>query len=141
MNDTVIKDEKLGKRYRVGQATGYGTLRDALANMFTSHFRKTRRDGATAKHETPDKYIWALRDVSFEVKRGEALGIIGGNGAGKTTLLRLLTRIAEPTEGGDTGPGRLATGGRDWFSSRAYRKRKCLPQWGYPGHEKPGDQT
>jgi lipopolysaccharide transport system ATP-binding protein len=99
MTDTVIKVEKLGKRYRVGQTTGYGTVRDAVANIIAAPFRKNKSVAVTAKHETPDKYIWALKDISVEVKRGEALGIIGGNGAGKTTLLRLLTRITEPTEG------------------------------------------
>ena len=87
MSDIAIRVENLGKQYRIGQReTAYKTLRESIMNLFA------RRDGK------PDT-IWALKDVSFEVKRGKVVGIIGRNGAGKSTLLKILTRITEPTEG------------------------------------------
>jgi lipopolysaccharide transport system ATP-binding protein len=95
MNDNAIQVEHLGKRYRLGQHVGYQTMRETLVNVFSAPFRRNGR-GANAG---PGKYMWALKDVSFEVKHGEAIGIIGRNGAGKTTLLKVLSRITEPTEG------------------------------------------
>ncbi len=87
MNDIAIRVENLSKLYHIGQReSAYKTLRESIMNLFS------RRDGK------PDTF-WALKDVSFQVKRGEAVGIIGRNGAGKTTLLKILTRITEPTEG------------------------------------------
>jgi lipopolysaccharide transport system ATP-binding protein len=92
MTDLAISVNGLGKQYRVGSGPRYGTLRDALASLGRLPGRLVRGNG------TPERF-WALKDVSFEVKRGEVVGIIGRNGAGKSTLLKILSRITEPTEG------------------------------------------
>jgi lipopolysaccharide transport system ATP-binding protein len=105
MNDNTIQVEHLGKRYRLGQHVGYQTIRETLVNVFSAPFRRNGH-GAGARH---GKYMWALKDISFEVKQGEAIGIIGRNGAGKTTLLKVLSRITEPTEGRATIRGRVGS--------------------------------
>lgn len=93
MNDTVIKIKQLGKQYRLGQRERYYALRDKIVRLLKFSKPKMRNSPSDST------YIWALKDVSFEVKRGEIIGIIGRNGAGKTTLLKILSRITEPTEG------------------------------------------
>jgi lipopolysaccharide transport system ATP-binding protein len=94
VSDITIKVENLGKRYRIGTIGTYKTIRETMVNLFTKPF--SRREDAVVSAKD---YIWALKDVSFEVKKGQVLGVIGKNGSGKSTLLKVLSRIIYPTEG------------------------------------------
>jgi lipopolysaccharide transport system ATP-binding protein len=97
MSDVAIRVENLSKQYRIGGPQArYQTLRDTVMDVAVAPIQRLRRLVQPASTENT---IWALKDVSLEVKRGEVLGIIGPNGAGKTTLLKILSRITEPTEG------------------------------------------
>jgi lipopolysaccharide transport system ATP-binding protein len=93
MNQPAISVQHLSKRYRIGQRAAYHTLREALVSVARSPMRVLSR--------SPEEQaqFWALQDVSFDVRPGEALGIIGRNGAGKSTLLKVLSRITAPTKG------------------------------------------
>lgn len=102
MSDVAIRVEGVGKMYRIGGTQErYRTLRDSITDALAAPFKRAysllrgQPYGAAGLEET----IWALKNVSFEVKQGEVLGIIGRNGAGKSTLLKILSRITEPTEG------------------------------------------
>jgi homopolymeric O-antigen transport system ATP-binding protein len=91
----IIKVDRLSKQYRIGApALAYSTLRESLVGAVRAPLDRLRRNGRSA-----EETFWALKDVSFEVMPGEALGIIGRNGAGKSTLLKILSRITEPTSG------------------------------------------
>jgi lipopolysaccharide transport system ATP-binding protein len=107
MSDIAIRVENLGKQYHIGmlQQEGgrhtYKSLRESIAKTAYAPFRVFRaltvRNGTRENNQ--DRKIWALKEVSFEVKRGEIVGVIGRNGAGKSTLLKVLSRITEPTAG------------------------------------------
>jgi lipopolysaccharide transport system ATP-binding protein len=122
---TVIKVENLSKKYiiRHEQKERYTALRDVIANKFKSFgakifspftfHRSQSSNSPFTFHHSPltdsKKDFWALKDVSFEIKQGDRVGIIGRNGAGKTTLLKLLSRITEPTSGRIEITGRVAS--------------------------------
>jgi lipopolysaccharide transport system ATP-binding protein len=106
MSNTAIRVDGLGKKYRIRhQRDRYVALRDVIADKARGIFRRPSARGARPSLED----FWALKDVSFEVKRGEVVGIIGRNGAGKSTLLKVISRITEPNEGRIVLDGRVAS--------------------------------
>ena len=100
MSDTSIKVVEVGKQYRIGaRQASYRTIRETIVDFAASPARRLNSVLRGMAPRRSDCMIWALRDISFDVQRGEVVGIIGSNGAGKTTLLRILSRITRPTEG------------------------------------------
>lgn len=100
MSDVALRMEHVYKKFRKGEV--YNSLRDFLPALTGKMFRQQEHN----RHD--DRDFWALQDISFEVKRGEALGIIGANGAGKSTILKILSRIMKPTKGTMLVNGRLS---------------------------------
>lgn len=112
MSDIAIRVDNLSKMYRLGEV-GTGTISHDLNRWW--HKARGKEDpylklGEENKRDSAGgEYVWALKDVSFEVKKGEVLGIIGKNGAGKSTLLKLLSRVTAPTTGSIKAKGRIAS--------------------------------
>src|SRR3990170_5767669 len=112
MSKPIIEVENLGKRYQIGATRErYLSLREELTKKtrrISSAFKRILGNGQmeSSNNETD---FWALNDVSFSVKEGEAIGIIGRNGAGKSTLLKILSQITPPTKGRITMRGRVAS--------------------------------
>ena len=111
MSEFAIRCDGIGKQYRIGQREPYRALRDALADAVTAPFRRVRAAIQRRNGDPGDDTatIWALKDVGFEVKAGEVVGIIGRNGAGKSTLLKILSRITKPTCGSADIYGRVGS--------------------------------
>jgi lipopolysaccharide transport system ATP-binding protein len=114
MTDVVIHAENLGKKYTIGHQTErnrYVALRDVLVNNARAFWRTTGDllRGKPIIQGNDLEEVWALKDVNFEIRRGETVGIIGRNGAGKSTLLKVLSRITEPSAGRVTLKGRVAS--------------------------------
>jgi lipopolysaccharide transport system ATP-binding protein len=103
MGNIAIHIEGLGKQYRLGaRKVPYKALRDVLSDAFNSlwqHLSSSPNEGENGAGNRSNGKFWALKGISFDVRKGEVLGIIGRNGVGKSTLLKVLSRIAEPTEG------------------------------------------
>lgn len=114
MSDTVIQVNNLSKLYRLG-SVGTGSLKHDLKRWWTTQVLKKedpflKIGSANFRDQKADsEYVWSLKDINFEVKRGEALGILGRNGAGKSTLLKILSRVTAPTVGEIKLKGRVAS--------------------------------
>src|ERR1700733_14873553 len=128
MSRPVIRIEGLGKRYRLGEGLRHTALRNLLGDALRVPLRilsgSSRTSRTPSGAESPaandladagpainghSRFIWALKDVNFEVRQGEVVGLIGRNGAGKSTLLKILARITRPTEGGAESRGRVGS--------------------------------
>lgn len=101
MNNIAIRCERISKQYRIGQRESYKALRDVISNSMAAPFRRLRAimHPSAMTQVTGYDTFWSLKDVSFEIRPGEVVGVIGRNGAGKSTLLKILSRITKPTEG------------------------------------------
>ena len=102
MSDIAIKVEHLSKRYRIGASQKrHDTLRDLIVDAVHNPFKKQKKDD--------NQTLWALKDISFEIKKGSVVGVVGRNGAGKSTLLKVLSRVTDPTSGYGEIHGRVGS--------------------------------
>src|SRR5574342_981336 len=109
---TAISVKNLGKRYQIGAAETkfrYNMLRDVLVDTIYAPVRLAKALVGKSDRRMNKNFVWALKDVSFDVEEGKVLGIVRRNGAGKSTLLKILSRVTEPTEGTVTVRGRVGS--------------------------------
>ena len=143
MSDVAVRVENLGKLYRLGTAEKYGTFREMLMQALAAPGRRVREKlrSPYGQVSPAGSTLWALKDVCFELKRGEVVGIIGRNGAGKSTLLKILSRITEPTRGFAEihGPVGSSAGGGHRFSRGVERAGKHLFERRHFGNEEERD--
>jgi ABC-type polysaccharide/polyol phosphate transport system ATPase subunit len=113
MSAAAIQVDNLGKQYKIGlgPSVAYSTIREGISQMFAAPYQKVkaRLNGRGEAKPEDLGFIWALKDVSFDIQQGEAVGIIGRNGAGKSTLLKILSRITAPTRGSVDLYGRVGS--------------------------------
>src|SRR5262249_27516330 len=153
--DIAVRVEGLGKKYLIGHEARrerYTALRDVIGRTAKNLVRTTTdmlRGRAIVTGDTTEEF-WALKDINFEIKRGQAVGIIGRNGAGKTTRLKVLSRITEPTEGRVEIRGRVASllevgTGAAWGVCVFQRFQQDIAPYGIRGAPRPtpntGDKT
>src|SRR5690348_15699276 len=112
MAEVIIEVDRLSKLYRLG-AVGSGSLRRDIKHWWSTSILKKPNPyfgfEAFGESASQNQFLWALKDVSFEVKQGQAFGIIGSNGSGKSTLLKIISRIVKPTSGTIKGRGKIAS--------------------------------
>ena len=106
-----IVAENVSKRFSIGalRNRSYGTLRESITDAVGVCWRRIQRLRNRTKASEPTTDLWALKEICFEIRHGEAVGIIGRNGAGKSTLLKVLSQITPPTEGQITIEGRIGS--------------------------------
>jgi len=111
MTEPAIQVEQISKKYRLGQHAPYQRLSEVVSSLATSPLKLLRKSTAAQSQAASPKAAehWALRDVTFDIKPGEVVGVIGRNGAGKSTLLKLISRITEPTAGRAKIRGRIGS--------------------------------
>ena len=108
MSDIVIRAENLSKVYRKGERNS-GTLSNDLRNFYISKIKNRSSNYSEQRNNFDQSLFWSLKDISFEIKKGERIAIKGENGAGKSTLLKILSKVTTPTSGRITGLGRIAS--------------------------------
>ncbi len=141
---TAISVKNIGKQYKIGAAETkfrYNMLRDVIVDTVSAPIRLAKAMIGKSDRRMNQNYVWALKDVSFDLEEGKVLGIVGRNGAGKSTLLKILSRVTEPTDWNShcawtcRVPARSGYG----FPSRTDGPRKYLHERRDPRHETRGD--
>ena len=136
--EVVIRIRHLSKEYRLG-VIGRGTLQRDLQSWWARKRGKPDPNQRIGRREyTSKECFYALEDVSFDVHRGERIGVIGANGAGKSTLFKLLARVTAPTEGAIGVKGRISS--RNRVSRRTDRAGEYLSERSHPRNETTGDR-